>query len=95
MTSAPKDQRIPFMVTRAELDAIDEWRFANRIPTRAAALRALVRRGLALEEILDLLRAFDLPEATSEDPNGPLLERFREIVEEMRSVLGRSDIGVG
>jgi hypothetical protein len=29
-----------------ELEAIDAWRFDHRLPTRAAAIRELIRRGL-------------------------------------------------
>lgn len=29
-----------------ELEAIDAWRFDNRLPSRAAAIRELIRRGL-------------------------------------------------
>jgi hypothetical protein len=32
-----------------ELEAIDAWRFDNRLPTRAAAIRELIRRGLMNE----------------------------------------------
>ncbi|WP_425410692.1 ribbon-helix-helix protein, CopG family [Hyphococcus sp.] len=32
-----------------EMQAIDEWRFENRLPSRAAAIRALIRRGLERE----------------------------------------------
>ena len=32
-----------------ELAALDEWRFAMRMPSRAAAMRALMRFGLRLE----------------------------------------------
>lgn len=42
----PKDVRLPVMVTRSEAEAIDEWRFANRVPTRAEAIRRLIRLGL-------------------------------------------------
>lgn len=41
-----KDVRLPLMVSRPEADAIDEFRFANRIRTRAEAVRLLIRRGL-------------------------------------------------
>ena len=34
------------MVTKREADEIDDWRFANRVPTRAEAIRLLIRRGL-------------------------------------------------
>jgi len=41
-----KDIRLPVMVTRAEAEAIDSWRFANRVPTRAEAIRRLIELGL-------------------------------------------------
>jgi hypothetical protein len=47
MDNEPKDVRLPLMVTRAEAAAIDEWRFANRIPTRAEAIRRIIALGLA------------------------------------------------
>jgi hypothetical protein len=37
------------MLTRAELRALDDWRFARRMPSRAAAVRELLKRGLAAE----------------------------------------------
>ncbi len=46
MERDPKDVRLPLMVSRPEADAIDDWRFANRIRTRAEAVRLLIRRGL-------------------------------------------------
>ena len=46
MEQDPKDIRLPLMVSRPEADAIDDWRFANRIRTRAEAVRLLIRRGL-------------------------------------------------
>jgi len=44
--SEARDQRIPIMMTRAEVEAIDDWMFANRFRTRARAVRELVERGL-------------------------------------------------
>lgn len=46
MNDEPKDVRLPLMVTRSEAAAIDDWRFENRIPTRAEAIRMLIQRGL-------------------------------------------------
>lgn len=46
MNDEPKDVRLPVMVTRSEAAAIDDWRFENRIPTRAEAIRTLIQRGL-------------------------------------------------
>ena len=42
-------ERLQIMVTDAELDAIDDWRFKTRMPSRSAAIRELLRRGLAAE----------------------------------------------
>lgn len=38
--------RIQVQLTEEELQSLDEWRFANRIPSRAAAIRELMRLGL-------------------------------------------------
>jgi hypothetical protein len=40
---------LQIMLTDEELAAIDDWRFARRMPTRAAAVRELLKRGLAAE----------------------------------------------
>ena len=37
------------MLTGAELEAIDNWRFSRHMPSRAAAIRELLKRGLAAE----------------------------------------------
>ena len=37
------------MLTKEELDALDNWRFQKRMPSRAAAIRELLKRGLAAE----------------------------------------------
>lgn len=44
-----REQRLQIMITEDELQAIDDWRFARRMPTRAAAVRELLKRGLAAE----------------------------------------------
>jgi hypothetical protein len=41
------------MLTEEELRALDDWRFAQRMPSRAAAVRELLRRGLANLGVLD------------------------------------------
>ena len=46
MTNEPKDVRLPLMVTRSEAEAIDDWRFQNRVGTRAEAIRRLIQLGL-------------------------------------------------
>ncbi len=46
-TRPPKrTEKLQLMLDVEELQAIDDWRFANRMPSRAAAIRELLRRGL-------------------------------------------------
>ena len=41
-----RSERLQVMLSREELAAVDEFRFENRLPSRAAAVRELMRRGL-------------------------------------------------
>lgn len=41
-----RTERLQLMLDPLELQAIDDWRFENRLPSRAAAIRELIRRGL-------------------------------------------------
>jgi hypothetical protein len=45
----PRGERLQIMLTVDELDALDQWRFSRHMPSRAAAVRELLRRGLAAE----------------------------------------------
>jgi hypothetical protein len=47
-----RDERLQIMLTAEELRALDDWRFTRRMPSRAAAVRELLRRGLADEGAL-------------------------------------------
>ena len=42
-------ERLQIMLTENELAAIDDWRFVRRMPSRAAAIREILKRGLAAE----------------------------------------------
>jgi len=44
-----RGERLQIMLTGEELRAVDTWRFARRMPSRASAIRELLRRGLAAE----------------------------------------------
>ena len=46
-----RDERLQIMLTEEELSALDDWRFARRMPSRAAAVRELLRRGLTAEGV--------------------------------------------
>jgi hypothetical protein len=41
-----RTEKLQLMLDELELKAIDDWRFEHRMPTRAAAIRELLRRGL-------------------------------------------------
>ena len=41
--------RLQIMLDTAELEAIENWRFKTRMPSRASAVREIMRRGLVAE----------------------------------------------
>lgn len=47
MSDLTRGERLQIMLTPEELQALDDWRFQHRMPSRAAAVRELLRRGLA------------------------------------------------
>jgi hypothetical protein len=51
MGELSRPERLQIMLSAEELAAVDDWRFARRMPSRAAAVRDLLRRGLAAEGI--------------------------------------------
>ena len=55
MTDEGRGERLQIMLTGDELSALDDWRFKRRMPSRAAAIRELLKRGLGAE-------GFDLAE---------------------------------
>lgn len=42
--------RLQVMLEADELKAIDMWRFKNLMPSRAAAIRELIRRGMSMTD---------------------------------------------
>lgn len=42
-----REERLQIMLSVSELKALDDFRFRFRVPSRAAAVRELLRRGLA------------------------------------------------
>jgi hypothetical protein len=44
-----RGERLQIMLTKEEFQAVDTWRFDKRMPSRAAAVRELLRRGLLAE----------------------------------------------
>lgn len=46
-----RGERLQIMLTEEELSALDDWRFGRRMPSRAAAVRELLRLGLSAEGV--------------------------------------------
>jgi hypothetical protein len=44
-----RGEHVQIMLSAEELDLLDEFRFEKRMPTRASAIRELLKRGLAAE----------------------------------------------
>ncbi len=49
MTDLERGERLQVMLNGEELSAVEDFRFKTRMPSRAAAIRELLRRGLAAE----------------------------------------------
>lgn len=52
MVELERPERLQIMVSAEELEALETFRFENRMPSRAAAVRELLRRGLSAEGYL-------------------------------------------
>jgi hypothetical protein len=49
MSDEQRGERLQIMLSPEELTALDDFRFKGRMPSRAAAVRELLKRGLAGE----------------------------------------------
>jgi hypothetical protein len=49
MSMVGRGERLQIMLTEDELAAVDDWRFVRRMPSRASAIRELLKRGLAAD----------------------------------------------
>lgn len=52
MAELERPERLQIMLSADELTALENWRFEKRMPSRSAAVRELLRRGLAAEGFL-------------------------------------------
>ena len=52
-TPPKRTEKLQLMLNDEELKAIDDWRFAHLLPSRAAAIRELLRRGLGADAFND------------------------------------------
>ena len=68
-------ERLQIMLTEDELTVIDDWRFGRQMPSRAAAIRELLQRGLAAE-------GFALADRNVQSKNfGVILEKPKSKIE--------------
>ncbi|HVH79462.1 MAG TPA: hypothetical protein VM782_08745 [Stellaceae bacterium] len=51
MADLSRPERLQIMLSADEIRVLDDWRFGQRMPSRAAAIRELLKRGLAVEGI--------------------------------------------
>ena len=49
MAEKNREERLQIMLTSDELEALDDFRFRHRMPSRAAAVRHILKQGLAAE----------------------------------------------
>lgn len=56
MNGDTRGERLQLMLSADELRVVDDFRFKQRMPSRAAAVRELMKRGLAAERY-DVARA--------------------------------------
>jgi hypothetical protein len=49
MGELSRGERLQIMLTEAEMRLVDNWRFTKRMPSRASAIRELLKRGLVAE----------------------------------------------
>lgn len=49
----PRENRVHMYLSNDEMNAIDDWRFANRVATRSEAIRRLCQLGLILDSRLE------------------------------------------
>jgi hypothetical protein len=52
MGDLARGERLQIMLGHDELAALDDWRFSRRMPSRASAVRELLKRGLAAEGVV-------------------------------------------
>jgi hypothetical protein len=49
MSDTSRGERLQIMLTEDELRILDDWRFERRMPSRASAVREILRRGLSAD----------------------------------------------
>lgn len=69
-----RETRLQIMLDDAELERIDSWRFEQRMPSRAAAIRRLLQIALDIEtkgKADPARRSWDFGVFAEDDPKNP------------------------
>ena len=74
MGDIQRGERLQIMLSDEELKALDEWRFVTRMPSRASAIRELLKRGLAAE-------GFDLANARTKSADFGVVNSAKTVAE--------------
>ena len=75
MSDLTRGERLQIMLTKEELEALDTWRFKQRMPSRASAIRELLKRGLIAE-------GFDIASSSSKSSTFGVLKNSEPGAEE-------------
>jgi hypothetical protein len=79
MGELTRGERLQIMLTNGELAALDDWRFRKRMPSRASAIRELLKRGLQAE-------GFTLAENGSKSKDYGIIPEPKNAVRKLREV---------
>jgi hypothetical protein len=79
-----RGERLQIMLTNEELNALDDWRFKRRMPSRAAAVRELLKRGLTVE-------GFDIAAQGAHSKDFGVTDDLPECSEPQRAANGADD----
>ena len=50
MADDKRVERVPLLLTKKELEKLDDWQFTHRVRTRSDAVRVLMEKGYGAEE---------------------------------------------
>jgi metal-responsive CopG/Arc/MetJ family transcriptional regulator len=68
--NSERTERIQLKLSIEVLACVDDFRFAQRLPSRAAAIRELLRRGLEVTNDEERVPVSDVTNPKSDGPNG-------------------------
>lgn len=102
----PREHRIHMYLSKEELEAIDTWRFQNRVATRSEAIRRLCQSALIFDRRLPaILENSETSLASSKALLQDLLARDREVPESaidslrslvsLRTIIKAAEYGMG